>query len=52
MSCDVLRCLAAVEHWLEVIFNARDFGHIRSAYYAMLQARVDRYLVPTAPVHA
>jgi polyisoprenyl-phosphate glycosyltransferase len=37
----VLRRAAAVEPRLKVIFNARNFGHIRSPYYAMLQARGD-----------
>jgi polyisoprenyl-phosphate glycosyltransferase len=35
----VLRRAAEAEPRLKVIFNARNFGHIRSPYYAMLQAR-------------
>jgi glycosyltransferase involved in cell wall biosynthesis len=38
---EVLRRAAAVEPRLKVIFNVRNFGHIRSPYHAMLQARGD-----------
>ncbi|MEY4489129.1 MAG: hypothetical protein RIQ79_1637 [Verrucomicrobiota bacterium] len=34
-----LRKAAAVEPRLKVIFNTRNFGHIRSPYHAILQAR-------------
>ena len=37
----VLRELAALDCNVKVILNARNFGHIRSPYYAMLQARGD-----------
>jgi glycosyltransferase involved in cell wall biosynthesis len=37
----VLRRAAAVEPRLKVIFNVRNFGHIRSPYHAILQARGD-----------
>ena len=37
----VLRELAARDPNVKVIFNARNFGHIRSPYYALLQARGD-----------
>jgi glycosyltransferase involved in cell wall biosynthesis len=40
-SPEVLRRLAAADKRIKVIFNARNFGHIRSPYYAMLQARGD-----------
>jgi len=36
-----LRALAATESRLKVIFNTRNFGHIRSPYYGMLQAKGD-----------
>ncbi len=36
-----LRELAAAHPHVKVIFNARNFGHIRSPYYALLQARGD-----------
>jgi glycosyltransferase involved in cell wall biosynthesis len=40
-SQDILRRLAANDRRIKVIFNVRNFGHIRSPYYAMLQARGD-----------
>lgn len=36
-----LKALAAQDKRLKVIVNARNFGHIRSPYYALLQARGD-----------
>ena len=36
-----LRALAAKDSRLKVIANARNFGHIRSPYYGMLQGRGD-----------
>lgn len=36
-----LRELAAAEPRLKVIFNARNFGHVRSPYHALLSARGD-----------
>ena len=38
---DHLRALAAADERVKVIFNARNFGHVRSPYHAMLQARGD-----------
>ena len=38
---DILRRLAAGEPRLKVIFNARNFGHIRSPFHALLQADGD-----------
>ena len=35
----ILRELAAADSRIKVIFNTRNFGHIRSPYYGMLQAR-------------
>jgi glycosyltransferase involved in cell wall biosynthesis len=40
-SREILRQLAAADPRVKVIFNARNFGHIRSPYYAMLQAGGD-----------
>jgi glycosyltransferase involved in cell wall biosynthesis len=40
----ILRCLAARQPSLKVILNARNFGHIRSPYYALLQAQGDAAL--------
>jgi glycosyltransferase involved in cell wall biosynthesis len=36
-----LRLLAAQDKRVKLILNARNFGHIRSPYYALLQARGD-----------
>lgn len=38
---DIIRELAAAEPRLKAIFNARNFGHIRSPYHALLQANGD-----------
>src|SRR5574344_562013 len=38
---EVLRRLAAEDKGVKVIINSRNFGHIRSPYYAMLQAKGD-----------
>ena len=43
-SGEILRRLAATDRRLKVILNARNFGHIRSPYYALLQARGDAAL--------
>jgi glycosyltransferase involved in cell wall biosynthesis len=40
-SPEILRQLAAADPRVKVIFNVRNFGHIRSPYYGMLQARGD-----------
>ena len=40
-SPEILREAAAKEPRLKVIFNVRNFGHIRSPYHAMLQANGD-----------
>jgi len=37
----ILRKLASEDRKVKVIFNARNFGHIRSPYYALLQATGD-----------
>jgi len=37
----ILRALAAEDPRVKVILNARNFGHVRSGYYALLQARGD-----------
>jgi polyisoprenyl-phosphate glycosyltransferase len=37
----ILRELAAQDKNVKVILNARNFGHVRSGYYALLQARGD-----------
>ncbi len=40
-TVDVLRGIAACDKRVKVIVNARNFGHIRSGYYALLQSRGD-----------
>jgi glycosyltransferase involved in cell wall biosynthesis len=40
-SSQILRQAAALDHRLKVIFNARNFGHIRSPYHGLLQAQGD-----------
>lgn len=40
-SPEILRRLAAEDRRVKVIFNTRNFGHIRSPYYGMLQAKGD-----------
>ncbi len=37
----ILRELAAADKNVKVILNARNFGHVRSGYYALLQAQGD-----------
>ena len=41
----VLRELAAADPNVKVIVNARNFGHIRSPYYALLQAGGDAVIL-------
>ena len=38
---EILRRLAAADPHVKVIINTRNFGHIRSPFYALLQARGD-----------
>ncbi len=40
-TADRMRVLAAADERIKVILNARNFGHIRSPYHAMMQARGD-----------
>lgn len=40
-SPEILRRLAAADRRIKVIFNTRNFGHIRSPYHGMLQAQGD-----------
>jgi glycosyltransferase involved in cell wall biosynthesis len=41
----ILRRIASQDSRVKVIFNARNFGHIRSPYHAFLQARGDAVIV-------
>ena len=43
-TCAVLRQLAREDKKVKVILNARNFGHIRSPYHGMLQARGEAVL--------
>ncbi len=40
-TATILRDIAAQDHNVKVIFNTRNFGHIRSPYYGLLQCRGD-----------
>jgi glycosyltransferase involved in cell wall biosynthesis len=40
-TAGILRRLAAKDHRVKVIVNTRNFGHVRSPYYAMLQCSGD-----------
>jgi glycosyltransferase involved in cell wall biosynthesis len=44
-TADVLRGLAAEDKRVKVILNNRNFGHIRSGYHALLQARGDAVIL-------
>jgi len=45
---DELRRLAAEDSRVKVILNQRNFGHIRSSFYGLLQARGDAVIVMAA----
>ncbi|WP_198083259.1 glycosyltransferase family 2 protein [Variovorax sp. E3] len=45
---ELLRAMAAADPKVKVIFNARNFGHIRSPYYGLLQARGDAAILLVA----
>ncbi len=44
-TVDMLRALAAEDKRVKVILNTRNFGHIRSPYYGLLQASGDAIIV-------
>ncbi len=44
----LLRAMAASDRNVKVILNARNFGHIRSPYYGLLQARGDAAILLVA----
>jgi len=44
-TCDILRQIAAEDNRVKVIFNNRNFGHVRSPYYGMLQATGDAVVI-------
>jgi glycosyltransferase involved in cell wall biosynthesis len=47
-TVEILRRLAAEDKNVKVILNSRNFGHIRSPYYAILQARGDAVILIVA----
>jgi glycosyltransferase involved in cell wall biosynthesis len=44
-TASLLRGLAEKDKGVRVILNARNFGHIRSPYYALLQSRGDAVIL-------
>jgi len=44
----ILKRFAAEDHRIKIIVNARNFGHIRSPYYGLLQARGDAVILLVA----
>lgn len=44
----ILRSLAAKDNAVKIIVNSRNFGHIRSPYYGLLQARGDAVILVVA----
>jgi glycosyltransferase involved in cell wall biosynthesis len=47
-TVEVLRKLAAADPKVKVILNSRNFGHIRSPYHALMQARGDAVITLVA----
>lgn len=47
-TAELLRKLASTDSKVKVILNARNFGHIRSPHYALLQAHGDAVIVLVA----
>jgi polyisoprenyl-phosphate glycosyltransferase len=47
-TADILRRLAAADGRVQVILNARNFGHVRSPYHAILQAEGDAVITMVA----
>jgi glycosyltransferase involved in cell wall biosynthesis len=45
---DMLRSLASADRRLKLIFNLRNFGHIRSPFYGLLQTRGDATIMLAA----
>jgi glycosyltransferase involved in cell wall biosynthesis len=44
-SQEMLRVFASIDKRLKLIFNTRNFGHLRSPYYALLQAEGDAVML-------
>ncbi len=47
-TVEILRQIAATDKNIKVIINSRNFGHIRSPYYALLQAHGDAVILLAA----
>ena len=47
-TVDILKEIAADDHNVKIIVNARNFGHIRSPYHALLQAQGDAVILLVA----
>lgn len=47
-TVSILRRIAHIDHNVKVIVNARNFGHIRSPYHALLQATGDAVILLVA----
>ncbi|WP_042227437.1 glycosyltransferase family 2 protein [Paenibacillus popilliae] len=47
-TVSILKEIAAVDHNVKIIVNARNFGHIRSPYHALLQADGDAVILLVA----
>lgn len=48
MTVSILRRIAKVDNNVKIIVNSRNFGHIRSPYYAILQANGDAVILLVA----
>ena len=47
-TVSILRTIADKDHRVKVIINSRNFGHIRSPYYGLLQAQGDAVILLVA----
>jgi glycosyltransferase involved in cell wall biosynthesis len=47
-TVQILKCIAQNDKRLKIIINTRNFGHIRSPFYAMLQAKGDAVIMMAA----
>lgn len=47
-TLNILKALAATDKKIKIIVNSRNFGHIRSPYYALLQANGDAVILIVA----
>jgi polyisoprenyl-phosphate glycosyltransferase len=47
-TVDILKKIASIDHNLKIIINARNFGHIRSPFYGILQSNGDAVILIVA----